>query len=429
MRHTVARERQIRYRELRKAFSQISKRQLPDGYWRECLKWSNSPVENLTDKVEKYGHEDLPKISFWSATAVTSRTQGLVIAKFVPEKILAGSKPTVFLIEMNRLYATKSGEGRFKLVHPAMSVPEGKLFACLMPNSSSAEDEDYFKQDACIASHFRKKEGRLRNGRSLAPLCARLPVACDGRNLTRNQKNTCAAFVPLADTNLYRLMHRNPSLGRLDQLGQRASELLLQHWDWFSICLGLMHQLAVDLEILHRRGIMHVDIKPENVLVYCVRDGSGKEQYDARFTDFDLSAVLQRRTRFPGADAYLGVTEQYVDPLRDHAAVWETAVLTDIYSLGLVFKEMLWGPSSEPANAAHRARTTRAQSLRPIATSNPAARIRETWRTGLSLEQHGPVSCVSLLIERMCNPMLGLRPSADEVARELENIILYRGQA
>jgi hypothetical protein len=100
--------------------------------------------------------------------------------------------------------------------------------------------------------------------------------------------------------------------------------------------VAIVLQLCDALEYAHEEGIVHRDIKPENVLL----DKKGR----AKIADFGIAKLLQRKTaqytltgpwQVVGTLHYMA-PEQMDNPLGlDHRA--------DIFSLGVVFYEMLTG--------------------------------------------------------------------------------------
>jgi predicted Ser/Thr protein kinase/tetratricopeptide (TPR) repeat protein len=98
--------------------------------------------------------------------------------------------------------------------------------------------------------------------------------------------------------------------------------------------LGIVPQLCDALEYAHSMGVVHRDVKPENILI----DTRGR----VRIADFGLAVMLGLEApRLTQTDAVMG-TPHYMAPEQvespktvDHRA--------DIYSMGVVFYEMLTG--------------------------------------------------------------------------------------
>lgn len=97
--------------------------------------------------------------------------------------------------------------------------------------------------------------------------------------------------------------------------------------------LGLMAQLCSVMSYLHKQGIVHLDLKPENVL--CVRDGGIK------IVDFGLAScrhlpdLLALDLENPQGTPWYIAPEQLLGERTDPRC--------DIYSMGMLFYEMLTG--------------------------------------------------------------------------------------
>ncbi len=96
----------------------------------------------------------------------------------------------------------------------------------------------------------------------------------------------------------------------------------------------IAHDVALGLGAAHRRGIVHSDVKPQNVLVG--RDGSIK------LTNFGIASISNNssteRLTTPGMAL---TTVQYYAPERALGEIVTPA--TDVYALGIVMYEMLTG--------------------------------------------------------------------------------------
>ncbi|MBA2725353.1 MAG: PASTA domain-containing protein, partial [Actinobacteria bacterium] len=99
-----------------------------------------------------------------------------------------------------------------------------------------------------------------------------------------------------------------------------------------SICEGLA--------AAHRTGLVHRDVKPENVLI--ARDGTVK------VADFGIAAVVDAERTVPGG-TILG-TLRYLSP--EQAAGKEAGFLSDVWGVGAVLFELLTGTSPQGGSGA-----------------------------------------------------------------------------
>jgi eukaryotic-like serine/threonine-protein kinase len=93
----------------------------------------------------------------------------------------------------------------------------------------------------------------------------------------------------------------------------------------------LASQVAEALHAAHRRGIVHRDIKPQNVLI--------GEAGEAKVADFGI-ALAASRTSTSGTNLLFG-TPSYMSP--EQAMGERVGPESDLYSLGVVLYEMLTG--------------------------------------------------------------------------------------
>lgn len=93
--------------------------------------------------------------------------------------------------------------------------------------------------------------------------------------------------------------------------------------------LNLIIQVCHGLGYAHRSGLVHCDMKPQNILVTA--------DDKAKITDFGISRAVSEATR-SGSDVVWG-TPQYFSP--EQAAGEPPSPASDVYSIGIIMYEML----------------------------------------------------------------------------------------
>lgn len=93
--------------------------------------------------------------------------------------------------------------------------------------------------------------------------------------------------------------------------------------------VDIARQLCAGLAAAHERGVLHRDLKPDNIML----DGRGK----VRITDFGLSGLAESF----GGDEVRSGTPAYMSP--EQLAGREVTAASDIYSLGLLLYELFTG--------------------------------------------------------------------------------------
>jgi len=101
--------------------------------------------------------------------------------------------------------------------------------------------------------------------------------------------------------------------------------------------LHLATQIAHGLSFAHRNGLVHRDVKPQNVLL----NGDGR----AKVTDFGIARSLDVKHGMTQTGTVLG-TSDYIAP--EQAQGKEIGEHTDVYSLGAVLYELLTGEVPYP---------------------------------------------------------------------------------
>lgn len=111
-------------------------------------------------------------------------------------------------------------------------------------------------------------------------------------------------------------------------LGDRIPENGMEIKD----AVRLFRQLASALDYAHKRGVIHRDMKPGNVLV--------DDQGNAFLTDFGIAKSLESETNLTGTGGVVG-TPTYMSPEQGLGEPLDGR--SDIYALGVILFEMLTG--------------------------------------------------------------------------------------
>ncbi len=133
----------------------------------------------------------------------------------------------------------------------------------------------------------------------------------------------------------------------------------------------LMACLAQAVHYAHQRGVLHRDIKPDNVLL----DTSGKPL----LSDFGLAKLIDQDSQLTRTLAVLG-TPAYIAPEQAAGAGTPVTTATDVYGLGAVLYELLTG---RPPFAGHTAAATLRQVLEqdPVRLSHLQPAIHQDLET------------------------------------------------
>lgn len=127
------------------------------------------------------------------------------------------------------------------------------------------------------------------------------------------------------------------SLGNLLRRNGRMSPARAVH---------LMHDICTGVGVAHRRGLLHRDLKPDNVIV--VPPSHEGDEETAKVVDFGLAKVRDvGATALTQTGAVLG-TLYYMSP--EQCSGEELDARADVYSLGAMFYEMLTGNPPFRAN-------------------------------------------------------------------------------
>ncbi len=202
-------------------------------------------------------------------------------------------------------YVKKIGSGGMGVVHKVLDLKNNQVLAMKILReglSGSGKAIDRFFREARIASTLRHRN----------------IVSIVDYNIsnTAGQSYIAMEFIdgPSMREVIEQKINENLELGLED---------VLQALDWMS-------QLCDALDITHKRGIIHRDIKPDNLLI----DGGNM----VKVTDFGIIHIEE--ATFTPTGALIG-TPRYMSPEQVHGGRIDGR--SDIYAVGIIFYELLIG--------------------------------------------------------------------------------------
>ncbi len=150
---------------------------------------------------------------------------------------------------------------------------------------------------------------------------------------------------------VYALEHCNNTLALiLEDFG--GSSLKLANAGSFDITtfLNIAIQLADILGAIHQKGIIHKDIKPQNIIL-------NPKTGQVKLTDFAISSLLTQENQQPLTTRNLEGSLPYMSPEQTGRMNRAIDYRSDCYSLGITFYEMLTGElpfqASDPMELVH----------------------------------------------------------------------------
>jgi eukaryotic-like serine/threonine-protein kinase len=103
-------------------------------------------------------------------------------------------------------------------------------------------------------------------------------------------------------------------------------------------CASILEQTASGLEAAHEHGVVHRDLKPQNLFL-CRR---GRLDDFVKVVDFGMSKILDSKSGLTAAQALIG-TPWYMAPEQAEQRASEADRRTDVYATGVILYELLAG--------------------------------------------------------------------------------------
>jgi len=204
-----------------------------------------------------------------------------------------------------------------------------------------------------------------------------IKVLIHGRHATKRQRERFLREVEISA----RMRHENIAIvydcGIVDQCpyavieyvqGATLNDYLVLERPDITSQLRLIQQIAAGVNYAHQRGVIHRDLKPQNILI----NANGQP----KIVDFGLAKSLAddgTQSVFSRADEVVG-TVQYFSPEQASGDSGAVDVRTDVYGLGLIFYEILAGRLPYPV-------VTGTQALKDEINSTPPTPLVSTIMT------------------------------------------------
>lgn len=158
-----------------------------------------------------------------------------------------------------------------------------------------------------------------------------------------DEARTLAQFNHPHIVNVYTIFEENNTAYMvMEYLGGNALSTLVETRGAMSpgLAIPIIQQVGAALEVVHRAGLLHLDIKPDNVIV----EANG-DSLRAVLIDFGLTRKLETATGYGTTrlDAFARFgTEGYAPP-EQYSRTAQTGVTTDVYALAATLYFLLTG--------------------------------------------------------------------------------------
>ena len=140
----------------------------------------------------------------------------------------------------------------------------------------------------------------------------------------------------------------------------------------FPISLGidLSRQCLAAFDYLHRKGVVHRDVSPDNIMMTREEDGS----VHAKLIDLGIAKIAQAKEELTGADEFIGKL-RYSSP-EQLTSSGQIDARSDLFSFGIVLYEILTGVRPYGGETIHEIVANRLnQPPMPFSDSDPEGRL------------------------------------------------------
>jgi len=141
-----------------------------------------------------------------------------------------------------------------------------------------------------------------------------------------------------------------------------------------SLALDLSRQCLSAFEYLHRKGVIHRDVSPDNIMMTREEDGTLR----AKLIDLGIAKIAQAKEELTGADEFIGKL-RYSSP--EQMTSGKIDARSDLFSFGVVLYEILTGVRPYGGETIHEIVANRLnQPPMPFRESDPQGRLTSKVR-------------------------------------------------
>jgi len=190
------------------------------------------------------------------------------------------------------------------------------------------------------------------------------------------------------------------------------------------VLLQLASDIVEALNKLHKHGVYHGDLKPENVMV-CCKDGIKRSM----LIDFDFASLISDERLKRGTPRYL--SPEYVASYRNEGTplpeLGQLGKEFDMWAVGAVFWSLFYGSTSKFYLTSYTTDQLKEESVR--AKSLICLLDEEKYDAYVKKYMTKPVVPTSARLERLIRSLLSWhpadRPTAESTYEKLQTIIAY----